>query len=171
MKSFVLDYDMLAEVRRDAFSMRFSKNDKSNEKDQGDDEDDQDEVIVGPEAWSNWYPQEWVAWVLYGVPSENPTTHWVTMPISNGPTDVPHYITDKNGIKASKRPPGRTNQREKVTMDSIVSKQKSTELTMRAKQISLQDEELEMTRSARDLAVIEKLTRNADTDEKRVSYL
>ena len=38
-----------------------------------------------------------------------------------------------------------------------------------AKQISLQDEELEMTRSARDLAVIERLTKNADTQEKKVS--
>ena len=54
-------------------------------------------------------------------------------------------------------------------MDSIVKKQKTTELTMRAKQISLQDEELEMTRSARDLAVINRLPKTADTQEKKVS--
>jgi hypothetical protein len=121
---------------------------------------------MGPEAWTNWYPQEWVAWVMYGVPSENPTEHWVNMPVSNGPTEVEHYYTDSKGNKSSK---GRTNQREKVTMDSIVTKQKSSELTIRARQIVLQDEELEMTRSARDLSVIERLAKNADTEEKKVN--
>jgi hypothetical protein len=190
---------MLAEVRKEAFAMRFNKTEKSSTTatSADDEEEEQDETtsstIMGPEAWTNWYPQEWVAWVMYGVPSENPTEHWVNMPVSNGPTEVEHYYTDSKGNKSSKRPPGRTNQREKVTMDSIVTKQKSCELTIRAwvrvrvrvrvivtnqksceltiraRQIVLQDEELEMTRSARDLAVIERLAKNADTEEKKVS--
>jgi hypothetical protein len=166
---------MLAEVRKEAFAMRFNKTEKSSTTatNADDEEEEQDETtsstIMGPEAWTNWYPQEWVAWVMNGVPSENPTEHWVNMPVSNGPTEVEHYYTDSKGNKSSKRPPGRTNQREKVTMDSIVTKQKSSELTIRARQIVLQDEELEMTRSARDLAVIERLAKNADTEEKKVS--
>jgi hypothetical protein len=166
---------MLAEVRKEAFAMRFNKTEKSSTTatNADDEEEEQDETtsstIMGPEAWTNWYPQEWVAWVMYGVPSENPTEHWVNMPFSNGPTEVEHYYTDSKGNKSSKRPPGRTNQREKVIMDSIVTKQKSSELTIRARQIVLQDEELEMTRSARDLAVIERLAKNADTEEKKVS--
>ena len=65
------------------------------------------------ETWKSWYPQEWVGWVMYGVPSENPTEPWVNQPISDGPTDVDTYFTDEKGMKSSKRPPGRTNQREK----------------------------------------------------------
>lgn len=169
--------DMLAEVRKEAFSMRFEKTEKPNANTSiaDDEEDELDEssassTIIGPEAWANWYPQEWVGWVMFGVPSENPSEHWVNMPISNGPTEVEHYFTDTKGNKSSKRPPGRTNQREKVTMESVVTKQKSNELSMKAQQILLQDEELEMTRSARDLVVIERLSKNADTDEKKVSY-
>jgi hypothetical protein len=168
---------MLSEVRKEAFSMRFNKSEKSlttttaiDDEDEEQDEAVSSSTIAGPEAWSNWFPQEWVAWVMYGVPSENPSEHWVNMPISNGPTEVEHYFTDSKGNKSSKRPPGRTNQREKVTMESIVTKQKSSELSIRAQQIVLQDEELEMTRSARDLAVIERLSKNADTEEKKVSY-
>lgn len=167
--------DMLSEVRKEAYLMRFNKNEKSNyEKSFEDEDDEQEEIsassIAGPEAWSNWYPQERLAWVMYGVPSENPTEHW-NIPISNGPTDAaPHYYTDANGVRSSKCPPRRTVQEEKVTMDSIVKKQRSTDLSMRAKRITLQDEKLEMIRSARDLTVIERLSKNADTDEKKVSY-
>lgn len=134
--------DMLSEVRKEAFSMRFNKSEKSlttttaiDDEDEEQDEAVSSSTIAGPEAWSNWFPQEWVAWVMYGVPSENPSEHWVNMPISNGPTEVEHYFTDSKGNKSSKRPPGRTNQREKVTMESIVTKQKSSELSIRAQQI------------------------------------
>jgi hypothetical protein len=162
---------MLSEVRKEAYLLRFKGSEKTKNNEDEDDEHDEGTTttIAGPEAWRNWYPQEWVGWVMFGPPADKPTAHWVNMPISSGPTDVPGYYLDSKGVKAAKRPPGRTSQRERVTMDSIVKKQRTTELTMRAKQISLQDEELEMTRSARDLAVIERLTKNADTQEKKVS--
>ena len=49
--------DMLSEVRKEAYSMRFSKNDKSSsEKCFEDEDEEQDETltssIAGPEAWS-----------------------------------------------------------------------------------------------------------------------
>jgi hypothetical protein len=54
-------------------------------------------------------------------------------------------------------------------MDIIVTKRKSSELTIRACQIVLHDEELVMTMSARNLAVTERLASNADTEEKKVN--
>ena len=44
------------------------------------------------EEWESWYPQEWVGWIMYGVPSENPTDHWVHQPTSEGPTDSEHFF-------------------------------------------------------------------------------
>jgi hypothetical protein len=166
---------MLAEVRKEAFAMRFHKAEKSSTTaaSADDEEEEQDETasstIMGPEAWTNWCPQEWVAWVMYGVPSENPIENWVNMPVSNGPTEVEQYYTDSKGSKSSKRPTRGTNEREKETMDIIVTKEKSSELTIRARQIVLHDEELETTMSARDLAVTERLASNADTEEKKVN--
>ena len=38
---------------------------------------------------------------MYGVPSENPTDHWVHQPTSEGPTDTEHFLPT---IKGSVRP-------------------------------------------------------------------
>ena len=57
---------------------------------QDEEEEDIDESnsLVIAEEWETWYPQEWIGWCLYGVPSEKPTEFWVHQPVSNGPTDV-----------------------------------------------------------------------------------
>ena len=55
---------------------------------------------------------------MYGVSSKKLTEHWVNQPISDGPTEVDHYVTDETGLRSSRRPPGRTSQREKVTMET-----------------------------------------------------
>jgi hypothetical protein len=57
--------------------------------------------------------------------------------MSDGPTEVEHYFTDNKGNKSSRRPPGRTNQREKVTMESVVSKQNSDTNTLRAQHFTV----------------------------------
>jgi hypothetical protein len=106
---------------------------------------------------------------MYGVPSENPTEHWVNQPISDGPTDVDTYFPDEKGMKSSKRRPGRTNQREKVSMESVQSKQSSDANTLRAHYLKQVAEEMEATNSARDLYVIENLRRNAKTEEAKVN--
>ena len=94
---------MLNEVRKEAFSLRKTKSTSSNEEE---DEEDNEENISITEKWTSWYPQEWIGWVVFGVPSENPTEHWVNQPSKNGPTDVEHYVDD-NGMRSSKNPPDR----------------------------------------------------------------
>ena len=96
---------MLNEVRKEAFLKKHEKT-----KTLCDDEEDGDnEETSSPslgEEWTSRYPQEWIGWVMYGTPSENPTEHWVNQPCSNGPTNAGHYVDD-NGMKSSKNPPGR----------------------------------------------------------------
>jgi hypothetical protein len=130
--------DILSEVRKEAYAMRFLQGDKQNvdEDDDAEEEQSSNVTTVG-EAWKLWYPQEWVGWVMYGVSSEHPTEHWVNQPMSDGPTEVEHYFTDNKGNKSSRRPPGRTNQREKVTMESVVSKQNSDTNTLRAQHFTV----------------------------------
>jgi hypothetical protein len=130
---------MLTEVRKEAFAKRFNRGDKVSNA-SSDVIDDEDEVEGGGnvtivETWKSWYPQEWVGWVIYGVPSENLTEHWVNQPISDGPTDVDTYFTDEKGMKSSKRRPGRTNQREKASMESVQSKQSSDTNALRAQHL------------------------------------
>ncbi len=167
---------MLGEVRKEAFTTRYQKSEKSSSTNNvlDDDEEDADEpssISSGlsiSEAWTTWYPQEWIGWVMYGVSSEKPTEHWVNQPISDGPTESDNYVTDENGLKSSRRPPGRTSQREKVTMESSVAKQNSDANSMRAQHLLQVDEELEMNRSARDLQVIDNLSRTATTEAQKV---
>jgi hypothetical protein len=152
---------MLTEVRKEAFLKRFNRGDKASNA-SSDVIDDEDEVegdgsMTIVEIWKSWYPQEWVDWVMYGAPSENPTDHWVNQPISAGPTDVETYFTDEKGTKSSRRPPGRTNQREKVSMESVQSKQSSDSNSLRAQHLKQVAEEMEASNSARDLYVIENL--------------
>ena len=94
---------MLNEVRKEAFSLRKTKSTTSNEEEE---EEDNEENISPTEEWTSSYPQKWIGWVMYGVPSENQTEHWVKQPSSSGPTDVEHYVDD-NGMRSSKNPPGR----------------------------------------------------------------
>jgi hypothetical protein len=60
------------------------------------------------------------------------------------------------------------NQREKVTMESVQSKQSSDFNTLRAQHLKQVAEEMEATNSARDLYIIENLRKNARTEEARV---
>lgn len=94
---------MLNEVRKEAFNLR--KNKAQSNADEEDEDDNDESAPSLAEEWSTWYPQEWIGWIMYGTPSENPTEHWVNQPSSNGPTDVEHYVDDK-GLRSSKNPPG-----------------------------------------------------------------
>ncbi len=96
---------MLNEVRKEAFSMRKTKTINSVD----DEEEEENEETASSslvEEWEMWYPQEWIGWVMYGTPAENPTEHWVNQPSSNGPTDAEHYFVDEKGSRGTKNPPG-----------------------------------------------------------------
>lgn len=133
---------MLNEVRKEAFNLR-----KTSKKDDEEEEDEEEEAqpstdtngdtttIVGAEKWETWYPLEWIGWVMYGVPSENPTEHWVNQPTSSGPTDVEHYYTDEAGKRMSKKPPGRNVQRDRENNESITTKTTTDGNTMMSQRI------------------------------------
>lgn len=167
--------DMLNEVRKEAFSMRKTK---KTEKEGGEEEEDDDEEtqlpegsheissIVGSEKWETWYPMEWIGWVMYGTPSENPTTHWVNQPTSSGPTDVDHYYTDEAGKRVSKKPPGRNVQRQREQTDTINTKTVADGNTMLSQRIVQMNAELAIASSAHQLQIIDRLQKNAKTAEE-----
>ena len=61
------------EVRKETFHARKSR---ATSKEKDEDEEDADEpssISEGTlpalaEEWETWYPQEWVGWIMYGVP-------------------------------------------------------------------------------------------------------
>lgn len=167
---------MLSEVRKEAFETRFVKSEKSTTatplaEDEDDDADDaQTSNMFGGTVWSSWFPQEWVGWVMYGISSEHPTEHWVNQTLSDGPTNIENFFSDDKQPKSSLRPPGRSNQREKVTTESVNNKQISDANALRAHHVMQMAEELEMFRSKRDLDVIMNLRRLATTDDQKVSW-
>ena len=85
------------EVRKEAFHARKSRATSKEE-----DADEPSSISEGTlpalvEECETRYPQEWVGWIMYGVPSENPTEHWVHQPTSEGHTDTEHFLTDEKG--------------------------------------------------------------------------
>ena len=166
--------DMLNEVRKEAFNLR-----KTSTKDDEEEEDEEEEAqpstdtngdtttIVGAEKWETWYPLEWIGWVMYGVPSENPTEHWVNQPTSSGPTDVEHYYTDEAGKRMSKKPPGRNVQRDRENNESITTKTTTDGNTMMSQRIVQMDQELAIASSAHQLQIMDRLQKNAVTIEEK----
>lgn len=85
--------DMLLEVRKEAYNMKYLKTDKCNTSTNVPDDDDEDAeepASISSDASSDWFPQEWIGWTMYGVSSDHPTEHWVNQPISDGPTQGNH---------------------------------------------------------------------------------
>ena len=166
----------MAEVRKEAFKTRFHKADKLTSAllTPADEEENEEEYtnctsLSISEVWQSWYPQEWIGWVMYGVSSDHPTEYWVNQPNSSGPTVSDNYVFDDKGSKVSKRPGGRTVQREKATMESVVAKQSSDSNSMQAHHLLQVDTELECIMSERDLKLIISLERMATTQERKVS--
>ena len=63
---------MLNEVRKEAFNMRKSKM-ISTIDDEEEEESEETSSATLAEECSTWYPMEWIGWVMYETPSENPT--------------------------------------------------------------------------------------------------
>ena len=136
-----------------------------------DEEEEAEEAADGTlpvltEEWEQWFPQEWIGWVIWGVPSESPTEHWVNQPSSEGPTDTENFITDDNGKRVSKKPPGRNHQREREATDSTATKTTSNNNTMMSHRLIQVDQELQIANSSHNLRIIELLKLNASTEEE-----
>lgn len=133
--------------------------------DENEDEDEEAEeaaertIPVLTEEWEQWFSQEWIGWVLWGIPFESPTEYWANQPASEGPTDTENFITDDNGKRMSKKPPGRNYQRAREATDSNNS-------TMLAHRLIQVDQELHIANSSHNLRIIEWLRLNATTDDE-----
>lgn len=164
---------MLSEIRKEAFMSRKTKSTSTPA--EVEDEEDADEPSsisdgtcpVLSEDWELWYPQEWVGWIIYGLPSDSPTEHWVNQPISEGPTDTDHFITDNQGKRVSKKPPGRSLQRHRESSDSTVTRTTVDNNTMMSQRLIQVENELEIANSSHNFRIIELLQRNAVTDDEK----
>lgn len=119
--------DILDEVRKEAFTMRgkSANEDISEERDlsaltsastsasSSSTSASSSSSLIHTDTYLLWFPTEWLAWTLYGPPSDNPSSHWVNEPISEGPSvDALEYV---DSGRSSEKPAGRVSQREKVT--------------------------------------------------------
>ena len=160
--------DILNEVRKEAFEMRKSKSRVENDEDEEDPEENSNSsTLVIVEDWVSWYPQEWIGWVMYGVPSDNPTNHWVHQTITDGPSDEPHYFTDESGKRVTKKPFGRVLQRDRGNSELTVARVTTDNNSMQAQRLLQAEEELMISRSAHDVKMINMLRQNAFSVEMK----
>jgi hypothetical protein len=154
--------DMLNEVRKAAFALRKSKA-------KLDEEDEQDEQVPATsisvaEQWETWYPQEWIGWVRFGIPSDHPNEYWVNQPVSDGPSEDPNYLVDEKGVRKNKKPHGRSVQRAEEAQSQSATKVKSDNNSILSHHVLQVEEELRISSSTHDICVVDLYTRNAVTD-------
>ena len=160
------------EVRKEAFNARKSRATSTEENEDEEDADEPSSISEGTlpalvEEWESWYPQEWVGWIMYGVPSENPTDHWVHQPTSEGPTDSEHFFTDEKGKRVSKKPAGRSHQRDVESVATAVTKISADSNTMMSHRLLQVDQELQIASSSHNLRIIQLLQSNATSEEEK----
>jgi hypothetical protein len=160
--------DMLDEVRKAAFGMRKTKaKDSTAEQEEEEEDIDESNALVITEQWETWYPQEWIGWCMYGVPSEKPTEFSVHQPVSNGPTDVESYFTDEMGRRKIRKAPGRMDQREKAEVEQSATKQNRNISNLMSQHVIQTTEEVEISRAASDIRLLNLLKEHESTTEEK----
>jgi hypothetical protein len=160
--------DMLDEVRKAAYLLHKSKSkQEAGEQEEEDDDNEGNSLPVVREDWEIWYPQEWIGWCMYGLPSEKPTEYWVHQPVSDGPTDVESYYTDPQGKRKIKKPPGRINQRATSDMIGSATKTLVDHNTLMAHHLVQMEKEMKVTVTAHNLKYINILIDTAVTEEEK----
>ena len=91
--------------------------------------------------WENWYPMEWIAWTTFGVPSDEPTVHWVNEAIEDGPE-----VTE-----GRKKPLGRVDQRRKENELKATTKATTEINALRITETTLHQREVTMAERDNDL--------------------
>ena len=97
--------------------------------------------IKAKEDWENWYPMEWIAWTTFGVPSDEPTVHWVNEAIEDGPE-----VTE-----GRKKPLGRVDQRRKENELKATTKATTEISALRITETTLHQREVTMAERDNDL--------------------
>ena len=97
--------------------------------------------LKAKEDWENWYPMEWIAWTTFGVPSDEPTVHWVNEAIEDGPE-----VTE-----GRKKPLGRVDQRRKENELKATTKSTTEISALRITETTLHQREVSMAERDNDL--------------------
>ena len=162
---------MLNEVRKAAFGLRkYKSKEPCENNDEEDDKTVEQKNTTLPlisEEWESWYPQEWLGWCRYGVPSDDPTEFWVKATISNGPTEMEQPFTNDQVEEICLKPTGRAMQR-----DSAVSSLSDSEIllnknTLLAHFVDQFEEEVRIKSREFDLKLIALLHDRASSEEER----
>ena len=98
-------------------------------------------IIKAKDDWENWYPMEWVAWITFGPPCDEPTEHWVNEEIDDGP--------ETNERK--KKPNGRVDQRKKENEITASTKVQVESNALRTHSAAMQQQEIAMAEREEDL--------------------
>ena len=97
--------------------------------------------LKAKEDWENWYPMEWIAWTTFGVPSDEPTVHWVNEAIEDGP----------EVIEGMKKPLGRVDRRRKENELKATTKATTEISALRITETTLNQREVTMAERDNDL--------------------
>ena len=115
--------------------------------------------IKPKEDWEKWYPMEWIGWVTFGPPCEDPTDLWVNEAISEGPND----------IEPKKKPYGRVDQRKKEVDTKASTKVESESNSLKSTQIVFQQNEFAMASRDDDLRHIQFQIKHSRTEQAKAS--
>jgi hypothetical protein len=116
-------------------------------------------VIKSKEDWENWYPMEWLAWITYGVPSSEPSEHWVCENVSEGP---------KSAIE-KRKPAGRVDQRKRETYLKTEVKTSTNVISLLSTNSLIAQSELAISSRQDDLQQINLIIQMARTPIEVVS--
>ena len=117
------------------------------------------QVIHGKEDWEKWFPMEWVAWNVFGPPSSDPCSHWVSENVSEGP----------KSFAERKKPAGRVDQRKKeIELKTVIKTSTDTNSLLSINTLLAQNE-LSISSRQDDLMQLNLMAQYARTQEERVS--
>lgn len=117
------------------------------------------QVIKGKETWEKWFPMEWIAWLQYGPPSPDPSSHWVSENISEGP----------KSFSEKRKPAGRVDQRKKEVDIKTITKTKTDTNSLLSINSILAQNELAISTRQDDLMQLNLIVKFAKTPSEVVS--
>ena len=81
--------------------------------------------------------------------------------------DTEHSSTDDKGKRVSKKPPGRTHQRDVESVATAVTEISAGSNTMMSHRLLQVDQELQIANSSHNLRIIQLLQSNATSEEEK----
>ena len=164
--------DVCLDVRKEAYALRGkSSNDdppddpeeplntSTNSRTTSSSSSSSSKVIKSKEDWESWYPMEWLAWITYGVPSAEPSEHWVCENVSDGP---------KSAVE-KRKPAGRVDQRKREADLKTEAKTSTNVISLLSTNSLIAQSELAISSRQDDLQQINLIIQMARTPIEVVS--